>query len=581
MLRLRTNAGPAVARNAGLGARRHAARRVRRHRRRGSSRAGSTALLGHFADERVGARRAACRQRAGRRPDRRLRAGTLAARPRSRSRAASRRAPASATSRRRRSSCAPRRSAAIGGFDRQLRFGEDVDAVWRLVEAGWRCRYEPAQRRAPPTAWRRGGRSSPSASPTARRPRRSLAAPPGRAGAGPHQRLERRGVGAAGRRPADRRPSPSPAGRRLALVRKLPGVPATESLRLAGLGHLHAGRLLADAGRRAWWPLLLAGALVSKRVRRRGRRWPPCRRCSSGGIPKLVDDLAYGVGLWKGVLAERETGPLRPRFTSWPGRCRRTRLDAPSRRPVPSRGVTLRLTVDTDDVAGPRRPRRRATPGLVPVVKGNGYGFGRRPLAAIAAELADTIAVGTVHELDDVPAGSTPVVLTPTLAARRTARGRPHRRLARPRRTRSTAGRAGSSSSWRRRCAGSARRATTLVPVDDRGRAPPGCDVVGVQRPPAGRRHRRRAPRRDRRTGSTSSIPPTRCGSATCRPRRTATCATRGPTGASGCGSAPRCGTATSRALHLDADVLDIRRVARRRARRLPASASCRPTARS
>ena len=33
---------------------------------------------------------------------------------------------------------------AIGGFDRSLRFGEDVDAVWRLVEAGWRCRYEPA-----------------------------------------------------------------------------------------------------------------------------------------------------------------------------------------------------------------------------------------------------------------------------------------------------------------------------------------------------------------------------------------------------------------------------------------------------
>ena len=39
----------------------------------------------------------------------------------------------------------------------------------------------------------------------------------------------------------------------------------------------------------------------------------------SGGIPRLVDDLAYGAGLWKGVLAEREPGPLRPRFTSWPG----------------------------------------------------------------------------------------------------------------------------------------------------------------------------------------------------------------------------------------------------------------------
>ncbi len=32
----------------------------------------------------------------------------------------------------------------IGGFDPTLRFGEDVDLVWRLREAGWRCRYEPA-----------------------------------------------------------------------------------------------------------------------------------------------------------------------------------------------------------------------------------------------------------------------------------------------------------------------------------------------------------------------------------------------------------------------------------------------------
>jgi alanine racemase len=55
--------------------------------------------------------------------------------------------------------------------------------------------------------------------------------------------------------------------------------------------------------------------------------------------------------------------------------------------------------------------------GLVPVVKGNGYGFGRRWLAETAAEFADTIAVGTVHELDGLPPSVTPVVLTPTLIA--------------------------------------------------------------------------------------------------------------------------------------------------------------------
>jgi alanine racemase len=51
--------------------------------------------------------------------------------------------------------------------------------------------------------------------------------------------------------------------------------------------------------------------------------------------------------------------------------------------------------------------------GLVPVVKGNGYGFGRLRLAELAAELADTIAVGNVHELAGLPDGPDVVVLTP------------------------------------------------------------------------------------------------------------------------------------------------------------------------
>ena len=33
---------------------------------------------------------------------------------------------------------------AIGGFDELLRFGEDVDLVWRLDDAGWQCRYDPS-----------------------------------------------------------------------------------------------------------------------------------------------------------------------------------------------------------------------------------------------------------------------------------------------------------------------------------------------------------------------------------------------------------------------------------------------------
>lgn len=64
-------------------------------------------------------------------------------------------------------------------------------------------------------------------------------------------------------------------------------------------------------------------------------------------------------------------------------------------------------------------------PDLIPVVKGNGYGFGRATLARIAATLYETalapgplgaaLAVGTVHEVGDVPSSCRPVVLTPLI----------------------------------------------------------------------------------------------------------------------------------------------------------------------
>jgi alanine racemase len=54
--------------------------------------------------------------------------------------------------------------------------------------------------------------------------------------------------------------------------------------------------------------------------------------------------------------------------------------------------------------------------GIVPVVKGNGYGFGRDWLAERAALLAPMMAVGTVHEVGSVPSNYSALVLTPTLA---------------------------------------------------------------------------------------------------------------------------------------------------------------------
>jgi alanine racemase len=77
--------------------------------------------------------------------------------------------------------------------------------------------------------------------------------------------------------------------------------------------------------------------------------------------------------------------------------------------------VTIRLTVErarwwqhvTDVAAG--------VDGLVPVVKGNGYGFGRAPLAALASELSPLLAVGTIHEVEALPEAAVPIVLTPVL----------------------------------------------------------------------------------------------------------------------------------------------------------------------
>ena len=80
--------------------------------------------------------------------------------------------------------------------------------------------------------------------------------------------------------------------------------------------------------------------------------------------------------------------------------------------------MTVSLTVDHERWSAHvqrtlERIRTVATP--VPVVKGNGYGFGRHDLAAIAAREADTLCVGTIHEITDLPESVTPVVLTPSL----------------------------------------------------------------------------------------------------------------------------------------------------------------------
>ncbi len=78
--------------------------------------------------------------------------------------------------------------------------------------------------------------------------------------------------------------------------------------------------------------------------------------------------------------------------------------------------MTIRLTIRTALWRSHVASVVNGVDGLVPVVKGNGYGFGRLELARLASEFTDTVAVGTIHELDGLPDGLNAIVLTPALA---------------------------------------------------------------------------------------------------------------------------------------------------------------------
>lgn len=75
--------------------------------------------------------------------------------------------------------------------------------------------------------------------------------------------------------------------------------------------------------------------------------------------------------------------------------------------------MTLRLAVDS--AAWQSHVRRVADQvgEILPVVKGNGYGFGRTALMPHVAQLAAHVAVGSVYELAEVPTTLRPFVLTP------------------------------------------------------------------------------------------------------------------------------------------------------------------------
>ncbi|MFM8856801.1 MAG: glycosyltransferase [Actinomycetota bacterium] len=222
----------------------------------------------------------------------------------------------------------------LGGFDQTLRYGEDVDLIWRAHEAGLTCRYEPSVVlfHDPRSNW---------SSLLRQRFHYGTAA----------AHLEERHPGAT--RPV-RMNTWSAVAVSLAfsghpvvaagvaastvarLARRLHDVPDRWVLawRIAGRGHLFAVRTTLEAASRTWWPITVSACAVSKRLRRifalyvlirsiepmvprrargsqqRVRSLDPVR----SAVAKIGDDVAYGAGVWAGAMSTRKSDCLRPRF---------------------------------------------------------------------------------------------------------------------------------------------------------------------------------------------------------------------------------------------------------------------------
>ena len=220
---------------------------------------------------------------------------------------------------------------ALSGFDEALTVGEDVDLGWRLAETAWRVRYEPSSRVTHPprpgllSFARQRFAYGASASPIGLRHPRAISPLPISAWAL-----------AAWTSAALGRPAPAAAlaaGSTALLARRLRSLPHPwpEAIRLTERAHLQGGRALARALVKAWWPLSLSAAAVSRRARRAVlvaavaphlADWlasrPPIDPLRWLALSE-ADYVCYGAGLWVGCWRSRTMRPLLPRLLKWPG----------------------------------------------------------------------------------------------------------------------------------------------------------------------------------------------------------------------------------------------------------------------
>ncbi|WES64507.1 mycofactocin biosynthesis glycosyltransferase MftF [Microbacter sp. GSS18] len=214
-----------------------------------------------------------------------------------------------------------------GGFDASMRVGEDVDLVWRLVEAGRRVRFEPSavvrhEPRETARAWlARKFFYGTGAQPLATRHPKDIAPavlPPWGAAVLALVAIQRRWSIVAAIAVS--------AGALVQVARRLRNVehPWRLATELTGTSLVAAGGQGMALLVRHWWPAAAAAALFSRRARRlvaiaavvdaavEYARLRPRLDPLRFAVARRLDDLAYGAGVWTSAWRGRSVGALRP-----------------------------------------------------------------------------------------------------------------------------------------------------------------------------------------------------------------------------------------------------------------------------
>jgi mycofactocin glycosyltransferase len=224
----------------------------------------------------------------------------------------------------------------VGGFDETLRSGEDVDLCWRLVEAGARLRYEPIAQvahdhRTELRDWvARKAFYGGSAAPLSVRHPDKIA--PLMISGWALTAWILMAIGSTFGYAASLFVA-ALTGRRIAKAMQGPDTRLWDILAVAARSLWSAAMQLASAICRHYWPVALLAALACRPCRRvvlvaavvdgvvdwASRRQSADEESKPIGLfsyllLKRIDDLAYGLGLWYGVVRERNIGPLKPQI---------------------------------------------------------------------------------------------------------------------------------------------------------------------------------------------------------------------------------------------------------------------------